>query len=384
MPTSPPLIIDMRCLQDPAFAQRGIGHHARCIATSAPSPFIALTDPQLPPLPKNLAARAAKILSHPYVGNIQPGTIFLNPSPMGPDQNFIAPLLLDPVITQIACIYDFIPFDHPQTYLTQPIHRLDYFSAMALLRRYQFFLPISENTESRLHALYGDVPCHVTGVALPPWIQDLTPKTPRHILMVGGDDTRKNPETLAHAHAGSNILRDTPLVIAGQYSQETQRRLQSITRVEMPGRIPDAAMRDLYANALCLVAPSRAEGFSLPVIEAMAAATPAIVSDIPAHRALVPEAAARFAPDDIPHLTQLLEELLIHPARRNAAIAAQAKTWRRFTPDAIGANIWQAIDDFSAATPRPPSLKNAFLPSPAFLPAQHNGRALANLAEMYR
>jgi hypothetical protein len=271
-PTS--LIIDMRCLQDPNYAERGIGNHARCILASAPAPFTAIIDPQLPPLPKTLATRAAQTFPHAYIPDIPPGATFLNPSPMGPDQNFIAPLLRNPSLIKTACVYDFIPFDDRKNYLNHPINRLEYFAAMAWLKRYHFFLPISDDTDARLRALYGNVRSCVTGVALPPWTRDLIPETPRHILMVGGDDARKNPEILACAHANSAILQRLPLVISGNCSPATQNRLHAITHVELPGRIPDAGLRSLYAQALCVVTPSRAEGFSLPVIEAMAAATP--------------------------------------------------------------------------------------------------------------
>jgi glycosyltransferase involved in cell wall biosynthesis len=257
------LIIDMRCLQDPNYAERGIGNHARCIIASAPAPFTAIIDPHLPPLPKSLAALAAQTVPHAYIPDIPPGAIFLNPSPMSPDQNFITPILINPGITKAACVYDFIPFDDRKNYLAHPISRLEYFAAMALLKRYHFFHPISEDTDTRLRALYGDIRSRVTGVALPPWIQELIPETPHHILMVGGDDARKNPEILARAHAGSDILHRLPLVIGGHYSPATQNRLKTITNVELPGRLPNAGMRTLYAQALCVVTPSRAEGFSI-------------------------------------------------------------------------------------------------------------------------
>ena len=183
-------------------------------------------------------------------------------------------------------------------------------------------------------------------LTLPAWhsrpsIGNLAPEAPHHILMVGGDDARKNPEILLRAHAASESLRSIPLVIAGSCATAIQN--QTITDVELPGRLPDAGMRRLYAQALCVVIPSRAEGFSLPVIEAMAAGTPAIVSDIPAHRALVPDPAARFAPDDAEGLTRILEDIARHPARREAMTAAQSHIWRRFTAEAVGDRVWDAI-----------------------------------------
>ena len=40
--------------------------------------------------------------------------------------------------------------------------------------------------------------------------------------------------------------------------------------VRLVGRVTDAELRALYENALCLVFPSRYEGFGIPPLEAMA------------------------------------------------------------------------------------------------------------------
>ncbi len=357
----PRLIIDMRCLQDPNYTERGIGNHARCIIRHAPAPFIGLFDPKLPPMAPEFAALAAVLSPHAYLPDVAPGAVFLNPSPMSPDQHFNVRLLHSPGLTKAACVHDFIPYDRQETYLTQPVNRLDYFAAMAWLRRYDIFLPNSETTGERLRELYGQVRAHITGVALPPWIEGIRPEAPRHILMVGGDDARKNPEVLARAHAASALLRHIPLIITGDYPPNVAARLRAITRVQLPGRVTDGQMRALYAQAICVVTPSHAEGFSLPVIEAAAAQTPAIVSDIPAHRALGVVAALCFAPDDAAALTTILETLITNPARRAEIVAAQAQLSRPFTPQAVAAKVWEAL------TPQAPAVLRGARPRVAML-----------------
>ncbi|NNM56400.1 glycosyltransferase, partial [Acidocella sp.] len=384
----PRLIIDMRCLQDRNYSERGIGSHARNLITHAPEPFAGLYDPALPPLPADMAGRAAVLSPHAYLPGLSPGAVLLNPSPMSPDQHFLARLLHDPGIIKAVCVHDFIPYDDQANYLAHPLNRVDYFAAMAWLKRYDVFFPNSEATAERLRALYGPVRAHITGVALPPWAKGITPLPPRHILMIGGDDARKNPEVLARAHAASPVLRHIPLVISGNCRAETAARLRAITRVELPGRVSDAQMRALYARALCVVTPSRAEGFSLPVIEAAAAGVPSIASDIAAHRALGVAAGERFAPEDTAELAGILEALVHGPARRAEIVAAQADIWRPFSAQAIAARLWQAL------RPQAPAILQRGKPRIAMLtplPPEKSGiagysatlaRALAPLADV--
>jgi glycosyltransferase involved in cell wall biosynthesis len=340
------LIIDLRCLQDANYYERGIGNHARNIIRHAPGRFVGLIDPALPPLPPEMAALVPEVSPHAYI----PGaSVLLNPSPMSPDQNFLARLLTNPAVLKAACVHDFIPYDDQPHYLTHPINRLDYFSAMAWLKHYDVFLPNSVPTETRLRELYGNVRGAVTGVALPPWVLGVKPVAPRHILMIGGDDWRKNPEVLAAAHGGSQALRRIPLIITGHVSPALAARLQALTEVELPGRLSNEQMRDLYAGALAVVTPSRAEGFSLPVLEACAAGVPSIASDIPAHRALLPRGPF-FGPEDARELARVLEDTL---ARRGEIIAAQAGLWREFSEANVAAKV------FAALAPKPAVARGA-------------------------
>lgn len=81
------------------------------------------------------------------------------------------------------------------------------------------------------------------------------------------------------------------LLIVGRRGWENENVLDMLDRcpglahtVREIGRLPDAELRPLIAGARALLMPSFAEGFGLPVGEALAAGTPVLASDLPAHR----------------------------------------------------------------------------------------------------
>lgn len=84
------------------------------------------------------------------------------------------------------------------------------------------------------------------------------------------------------------------LVIAGQEDPEEVQRLRQLVqaaeldgRVEFRGSYDQQELTDLFATASVAAFPSRAEGFGLALLEAMAAGVPVLARDIPAHRSLL-------------------------------------------------------------------------------------------------
>jgi glycosyltransferase involved in cell wall biosynthesis len=351
----PTVIIDLRCLQDPGYARRGIGQHTRTILSLKPAntTIIGLTDPDLPTLPPDIIAHTAEIRPNAYFPTAPPGTIFLNPSPMTHDPLFTARLLLNPSIKKAAIVYDFIPLDTPSSHLTASAARLNYLTSLAWLRKHDLFLPISAATQSRLNDLLASPPSLVTGVPLPSWLNADPAATPKHILIVAGNHPRKNPEAVIRAHASSHLLQTQriPLIIAGDYPAAAETNFRALSKqsggnpalLTAPGQVSEPVLLSQYQNAICAVTASRAEGFSLPVVEAMATGTPSIVSDIPAHAALVPDSSLRFAPDDVTALTNILEHIAADPAYRASIIATQATIWPAFKATTVAAKIWTAI-----------------------------------------
>ena len=272
---------------------------------------------------------------------------------MTADPLFVARLLQDAGILKAAIVHDFIPLDAPLLYLGSKARRMRYLAALAWLRNYDLFLPISEPTRCRLDELFGTRRSVVTGVALPAWARPGENAMPRHILAIAGDDHRKNPEAVIRAHGASRVLqsRKIPLIVTGNYRPASQAQFRDFAQsaggdtelLLMPGHVSNETLCSQVQNAICVVTASRAEGFSLPVIEAMAAGVPSIVSDIPAHAELVIDMELRFDPDDSARLIGILERIVLEPAYRAAIIAKQASIWPAFEARTVAAKIWSAI-----------------------------------------
>lgn len=113
------------------------------------------------------------------------------------------------------------------------------------------------------------------------------------ILCVGTLEPRKNLEFVVGAYAAMpEAMRSRwPLVIAGMkgwLASSLESLMQPLVRagqIRPLGFMSDADLAVLYAGARMLVYPSLYEGFGLPPLEAMASATPVIVSD----RSTLPE-----------------------------------------------------------------------------------------------
>jgi len=97
--------------------------------------------------------------------------------------------------------------------------------------------------------------------------------------------------------------------------------------------VADAELADLVANAEALLVPSRYEGYSFPLVEALAAGTPVVASDISALRDVAAGAARLARPGDPESFAAELRAVLDPGARAALVERGRARTvaltWRR-------------------------------------------------------
>jgi glycosyltransferase involved in cell wall biosynthesis len=360
------VILDLRCLQDPNYSSRGIGRHALAMLRGAPHSIhiVGLIDPTLPTLLPEARDAVHSVQLNAYAASRsgapqQPPTYFVMMSPMTHDPIFSARLLSDPTLLRAAVVYDFIPRRFPHRYLPTPVEQLSYAAALRWLARCDLFLPISQHTADDLKnsLSVGEKIVAVTGCPLEPSferLEGISGVPHRHLLLVGGGDPRKNPEVVIRAHARSSTMQSgkgIPLVVAGNYGEVEAAAFRAVAEaaggrvdlVEVPGHVSDSKLFELYVSALLVVTASVDEGFSIPLIEAMAAGIPCLASDIPAHAELVSDPECRFPPHDDAALSSKVERLVVDADWTNSMLARQAQMWPRFRAQTVADRFWNAV-----------------------------------------
>lgn len=126
-----------------------------------------------------------------------------------------------------------------------------------------------------------------------------TPPSEHSLVYMGSFMPYKNVETLAKA---MQHLPGWTLHLCSRIRLEQLAALEALApsgAIVAHQGVSDEEYRELLAGATALATASRNEGFGLPLVEAMAAGTPVVCSDIPIFRE-VAEDAALFANPDSP------------------------------------------------------------------------------------
>jgi phosphatidylinositol alpha-mannosyltransferase len=230
-----------------------------------------------------------------------------------------------------------------------------------------------------------DVAKYSRAVPLARW-QDGT----RNLLFVGRHEPRKG---LLDLLKGYRILRKTGckcrLLVVGSGPQEREARRYVLTRrlkgVEFLGRVSDAEKAQLFKTADVYVSPATGrESFGIVLLEAMAAGTPIVCSDIHGYKGVVRRGReALLVPPGRPKalaatLAQLLDDdELRAQIGRNGRARAEEFSWERVTAK---------VDDYYgfvirrlAAAGQLPASFSAEVPPSARVPAALGQRASAGV-----
>ena len=186
------------------------------------------------------------------------------------------------------------------------------------------------------------------GLFLPAICPD-TRRSTNEILAFASADLRKNAPVL---YASYLAWRDKgrPLMTLITSDERTAKNLKRLTINEAPmvcilTRPDDEAIARLYARAAVFVFPSKAEGFGLPPLEAMALGCPVVSSSASAMPEILGDTPFYFDPNDSKELAARLREVFSYRSEELAARIARGKAHSAtFTPRRMAeetAAVWR-------------------------------------------
>ena len=176
-------------------------------------------------------------------------------------------------------------------------------------------------------------------------------------LTVGTLEPRKNHDLLLDAFEGLwQGGSDARLVVAGRVGFGSEPLLRRMQRHPERGRrlfvfedLSDAELASVYGAAAAVVCPSFAEGFGLPVVEALTRGVPVIASDIPSHVEVGGKHCLYFARHSAAELGRILTAFEARGGLPDDVPAPESFCW----PDWWESTLELFDECLRLATPRP-------------------------------
>ncbi|WP_432830731.1 glycosyltransferase family 4 protein [Dactylosporangium sp. CA-092794] len=302
------------------------------VDTLAAQPSVILHRVDLAPVDVRQFWRWRKILRH------HPVDVMFFPYHLG-----ASPLVSVP---SLAMVHDCI-FETDARFAPSRAVNYAYRTLTALITRSTTALTVSRASADEIHRHYGrrlephqvipnGVDQHLTAASgATQRLREELGLARGYVLHVGAQRPHKNVGVLIDAVAQVPGVR---LVLVG--SPDTRfpdeagpaiERHQLADRVVRLPFVPEELLGAVYAEAAVLAYPSLVEGFGLPVLEAMAAGTPVIASDVPALREIGGDAAAYVPPGDSTAWAATIRLVTTDQAVRDTLIAGGTARVAKFT-----------------------------------------------------
>jgi glycosyltransferase involved in cell wall biosynthesis len=214
----------------------------------------------------------------------------------------------------VYTVHDLIPLTRPDLTSIRPrTHRriLD-----AIVETDASIVTVSQTVQQEIVGTLALAPARVMDLSqavLPPAPPKALPAglVPReYYLFCGTIEPRKNIARLVAAHRNSGSTR--PLVLAGPDGWRAEKVLAALSGFPLVRRLPyveRGTLTTLLMNARALLFPSLAEGFGLPIVEAMSLGTPVLTSAEGAMRETANGAALLVDPVDVEAIAAAIARL---------------------------------------------------------------------------
>jgi glycosyltransferase involved in cell wall biosynthesis len=259
----------------------------------------------------------------------------------------------------VVTVHDTVPFTHPETLTRRGAAWHQAMIKRAAVRANAIVVPTVAVAEDLARHAPGPATIAVVPHGVPDvFLTDVDPAQLRatsigldlpdaYVLAVGTVEPRKGLDVLIEAMA-KPYAPDLPLVVAGPHgwgevdlAALAEKHGLPAGRLRVLGMISDTDLAVVLRRASVLAVPSRAEGFGLPVLEALAVGTPVVHSDVPALVEVAGDAGVAVPRDDARTLAATLAAVLDDASGTQRRVAqgrlrAQAFTWQH-----AAAELWR-------------------------------------------
>lgn len=255
-------------------------------------------------LPGGLARLIARAASHRFV--------YLNTGHSNLSRATLDAMASAPLARTAVLIHDLIPITHPDLVAEGMPQR--FAGRLETVRMCaDLVITNSEVTDGDLTAHWAELPHRPPSVVAPLGLDPLPrtdgPRDPRHFVMLGTIEPRKNHALMVYVW--ERLADDLPadrmphLHIIGPTGWRVETLMQRLEGhplrdrfIHLHGPLPEAEVQAHLARAVALLFPSLAEGFGYPPIEAALMGALPICSDLPVFRKTLGNSAVYHGTND--------------------------------------------------------------------------------------
>jgi glycosyltransferase involved in cell wall biosynthesis len=259
----------------------------------------------------------------------------------------------------VVTVHDTVPWTHPETLTRRGARWHRKVIGRAVRSASAIVVPTTAVAAELTQHAPGTVRVHTIGHGVPQalatpadeqvaaGIRQRLDLPKKYFLAVGTVEPRKGLDVLVDALARP-AAPELALVVVGppgwggvDLPALAGRHGLPADRLRVLGHCSDAELGVVLRDATALVAPSRAEGFGLPVLEAMAAGVPVVHSDAPALVEVAGGTGVLAGRNDPMSLVRALRKVVADPAATAARADAARVRAARFTWEHAARDVWQ-------------------------------------------
>jgi glycosyltransferase involved in cell wall biosynthesis len=178
-----------------------------------------------------------------------------------------------------------------------------------------------------------------------------------YFFHLSSDDPREHSDVVIEAFAHFLRRHDGPvrLVVAGKLGSLLQplsdhiARLGVASHVDMPGRVTDQHLVELYSGAAATIVASSNEGFGLQPLEAMACGSLLIAAAAPATEEVAAGGEIEWTSVAVLPMAKALHAAIADPERRERARVVNRRVAKRYSWDATALTLHEMLQELADA-----------------------------------